>query len=58
MSNLQVIIYLNHDAFNAGKKAFERMVSYSEAVHVDFVGIANTLRFLFGSQSIVSFNIF
>lgn len=58
MSSLQIQVFLNHDAKAAGKRIFERVVEYSDAVSVDYSSIIKVLRFLFGTKSIVSFNIY
>lgn len=58
MSDLQILVFLNHDCKNAGKKIFERVINISDSVAVDFSGIVRILRFLFGQKAIVSFNIF
>lgn len=58
MSSLQIQVFLNQDAKAAGKRIFERVVEYSDAVSVDYSSIIKVLRFFFGTKSIVSFNIY
>lgn len=58
MSNLQIQVYLNHEAKAAGKRLFERVVEFSDAVSIDYANIIKVLRFFFGQKSIVSFNIY
>lgn len=58
MSSLQIQVYLNHDAKAAGKRLFERIVEFSDAVSIDCSSIIKVLRFFFGPKSIVSFNIY
>lgn len=58
MSDLQIQVFLTHECKSAGKKVFERVVSISDSVAVDFGGVVRVLRFLFGQKAIVSFNIF
>lgn len=58
MAEVQIKVFLTHECMSAGKKVFERVVSISDSVAVDFVGIVRVLRFLFGQKAIVSFNIF
>lgn len=58
MSNLQIQVYLNHEAKAAGKRLFERVVEYSDSVSIDYANIIKVLRFFFGQKSIVSFNIY
>lgn len=58
MSSLQIQVYLNHDAKAAGKRLFERIVEFSDAVSIDYSSIIKVLRFFFGQKSIVSFNIY
>ena len=58
MSILQIQVYLNHDAKAAGKRLFERIVEFSDAVSIDYSSIIKVLRFFFGPKSIVSFNIY
>lgn len=49
---------MNHDAKAAGKRIFERVVEFSDAVVIDYANIIKVLRFFFGQKSIVSFNIY
>lgn len=58
MSSLQIQVFLNQDAKAAGKRIFERVVDFSDAVSVDYSSIIKVLRFFFGTKSIVSFNIY
>lgn len=58
MSSLQIQVYLNHDAMAAGKRLFERVVEFSDSVAIDFHIIIKVMRLLFGSKSIVTFNIY
>lgn len=58
MSDLQVQVFLSHEAKNEGRKMFERIVNVSDSISVDFVCIIKALRFLYGSKAIVSFNLF
>lgn len=58
MSNLQIQVYLNHDAKATGKRLFERVIEFSDSVVIDFHIIIKVMRIFFGSKSIVSFNIF
>ena len=58
MSNLQIQVYLNHEALAAGKRLFERVVEFSDSVSIDYANIIKVLRFFFGQKSIVSFNIY
>lgn len=58
MADIQIQVFLAHECKSAGKKIFERVVSMSDSVAIDFAGIVRDLRFLFGQKAIVSFNIF
>lgn len=58
MSSLQIQVFMNHDAKSSGKRIFERVVEFSDAVSIDYSNIIKVLRFFFGQKSIVSFNIY
>lgn len=58
MSSLQIQVFLNHNAKAAGKRLFERVVEFSDAVSIDYSSIIKVLRFFYGPKSIVSFNIY
>ena len=58
MSNLQIQVYLNHDAKADGKRLFKRVIEFSDSVVIDFYIIIKVMRLFFGTKSIVSFNIF
>ena len=57
MANLRILVFLNADSKTAGKRIFERLVSVVDGVSIDFNSLISSLRFMFGSQSIVVFEI-
>lgn len=58
MAVIQIQVFLAHECKSARKKIFERVVSMSDSVAIDFAGIVRDLSFLFGQKTNVSFNIF
>lgn len=58
MAELQIQVFLSREAKATGKKVFERIVELHSSVSVDYENVVKVMRFLFGSKSIVSFNIF
>lgn len=58
MAEVQIQVFLSREAKATGKKVFERIVGLNNSVSVDYDCVVKVMRFLFGSQSVVSFNIF
>lgn len=57
MSQLQVQVFMNESAMQSNKRLFERIVTIDDSVVIDYGRIISVLRFLFGSQVIINFNI-
>lgn len=57
MVNLRVLVFLNADCKTANKRLFERLISVPDGLSIDYSGLVSSLRFLFGSQSIVVFEV-
>lgn len=55
MRTLIIKVYCNEDAFRAQKKMFERILNLPESVSVDSDSLVSSLKFLFGSQSVITF---
>lgn len=57
MSQLQVQVFMNEDALRNQKRAFERIVNLDDSIQVDYNGLIKQLRFLYGSNVIINFNV-
>lgn len=57
MVNLRVLVFLNAESKSANKRLFERLISVPDGLSIDYSGLVSSLRFLFGSQSIVVFEV-
>lgn len=55
MKTVIIKVYCNVDAFKAEKKVFERIVNCPDSICVESDSLVNSLKFLFGSQSVVTF---
>lgn len=57
MVQLQVQVFANDVAKANNRKLFERVKDVDDNITIDYNGIAKTLRFLYGNNCIISFNI-
>lgn len=57
MSQLQVQVFMNESAMRSNKRLFERIVTIDDSVVIDYNRVISVLRFLFGAQVIINFNI-
>lgn len=55
MFTLQIIVYLNQQAYSTGSKVFERTITCPSDLSVDYVVLSKALHILFGMQAVVSF---
>lgn len=57
MQTLRLIVYLNSNAKSADKRIFERMIPVVQGVKIDFDCLISSMRTLFGSSSIIVFEL-
>ena len=55
--DLQVKVFLNESAFRSDKCIFERVIAVTPTVVIPFQTLISDLKFLFGVQSCVTFNL-
>ena len=54
---LQIKVFLNLNALNENKPCFERFIDVHEQIIVPYSTIIDTLKFMYGSNVIISFNV-
>ena len=57
MSSLQIQVFMNESALATGKRIFERVITVDDSIAIDYTQIIKVLRFMFGAQVIINFNI-
>lgn len=48
---------MNESAQANGKRIFERVITIDDSIVIDYTQIIKVLRFMFGAQVIINFNI-
>lgn len=57
MIQFQVQVFMNENTMKSNHRLFERIIPVADIKVVEFHSIIRALSFLFGSQSIISFNL-
>lgn len=57
MCRLQVQVFLNQNTFEKGIRVFERIVDVNENINVDYSGLVRSLKFLYGKEIVINFNL-
>lgn len=57
MRQIQIQVFASLDTKRENKVLFERICDISESLEVPYSSLVSNLKFMFGSSSIVSFNI-
>lgn len=56
--HLQIKVFLSKDLMREGRYVFCRIVEHCESIDVPWTTLFLSLRFMFGSDSIITFEIF
>jgi len=54
---LQIMIFLNDTSFRNGSEVFERIIDVDNSLSIPYESLVTSLRFMFGFNSIISFNL-
>lgn len=57
MVQLQVIVYASVTARDSGNRLMERIIEIPDSVSIPYECICKSLKFLYGSGSVISFNV-
>lgn len=55
--NIRICVYLNESARQSNSRLFERIVSSNDSLHFPYANVLDSMKVLFGSNSIVTFEI-
>ena len=54
---LQIKVFLNDVSFSTGTNVFERIIDVDASVSIPYESLVKSLRFMFGNNCIISFNL-